>query len=113
MIRVIGLPFIRWWYRLLTVGAEQVPEQGGVLLVANHVSYVDGFLLKGYLPRRFSFVIKGEFRDVPVASWLLKRAGSRAFGITGTPPAASPSPRTGRRASIRTPSTCATPEFVK
>ena len=57
-------------------GLENLPE-GNAVLVANHASYVDGPLLKGYMPHRFSFVIKGEMRNVPVAHFLLRRAGSR------------------------------------
>ena len=56
-------------------GLENVPA-GNAVLVANHASYVDGVLLKGYMPYRFSFVIKGEMRDVPVAHFLLRRSGS-------------------------------------
>ncbi len=47
------------------------------VVVSNHASYVDGFLLKGHLPARFSFVIKGEMRSIPLAHFLLRRAGSR------------------------------------
>ncbi len=57
-------------------GLENVPA-GNAVVVANHASYVDGFLLKGYLPYRFSFVIKGEMRNVPVAHFLLRRSGSK------------------------------------
>lgn len=57
-------------------GFDHVPE-GHAVIVANHASYVDGFLLKGYLPYRFSFVIKGEMRDIPVAHFLLRRSGSK------------------------------------
>jgi 1-acyl-sn-glycerol-3-phosphate acyltransferase len=57
-------------------GLENVP-QGNAVVVANHASYVDGFLLKGYLPYRFSFVIKGEMRKVPVAHFLFRRSGSK------------------------------------
>jgi len=58
-----------------TQGLENVPE-GHAVVVANHASFVDGMLLKGYLPARFSFVIKGEMRDVPIAHFLLRRSGS-------------------------------------
>jgi 1-acyl-sn-glycerol-3-phosphate acyltransferase len=34
-------------------------------------------LLKGYLPARFNFVIKGEMRDIPVAHFLLHRCGAK------------------------------------
>ena len=37
-------------------GLENLPE-GHCVVVANHASYLDGVLLKGYLPARFSFVI--------------------------------------------------------
>jgi 1-acyl-sn-glycerol-3-phosphate acyltransferase len=57
-------------------GAANVPKIDCVI-VANHASYVDGFLLKGYLPARFSFVIKGEMRNIPLVHLVLRRAGSR------------------------------------
>jgi 1-acyl-sn-glycerol-3-phosphate acyltransferase len=43
-------------------GIDNLPA-GNCVVVANHASYLDGVLLKGYLPWRFSFVIKGEMRD--------------------------------------------------
>ncbi|HSM29503.1 MAG TPA: lysophospholipid acyltransferase family protein [Woeseiaceae bacterium] len=57
-------------------GLENLPVEGCVV-VANHASYVDGILLKGFLPARFSFVIKGEMRDVPIAHFLMRRSGAR------------------------------------
>jgi len=57
-------------------GLENIPA-GNAVLVANHASYVDGPLLKGFMPYRFSFVIKGEMRKVPLAHCLLRRSGSR------------------------------------
>lgn len=57
-------------------GMQRLPE-GDCIVVSNHASYVDGFLLKGFLPARFSFVIKGEMRNIPFVHFLLRRAGSR------------------------------------
>ncbi len=57
-------------------GLENLPA-GHCVVVANHASYVDGFLMRGYLPARFSFVIKGEMRNIPFVHFLLRRAGSR------------------------------------
>lgn len=59
-----------------TLGIENIPG-GNAVVVANHASYVDGFLLKGYLPSRFSFVIKGEMRKIPLVHFLLRRSGAR------------------------------------
>ncbi len=57
-------------------GLENLPDRSCVV-VANHASYLDGILLKGFLPARFSFVIKGEMRDVPIAHFLMRRSGAR------------------------------------
>ena len=57
-------------------GRENLPE-GNAVVVANHASFADGFLLKGYLPARYSFVIKGEMRKIPIVHFLLRRSGSR------------------------------------
>lgn len=58
------------------VGLDKLPD-GSCVVVANHASYIDGVLLKGYLPARFNFVIKGEMRNIPVAHFLLRRAGAK------------------------------------
>ncbi|MDX1508197.1 MAG: lysophospholipid acyltransferase family protein [Woeseiaceae bacterium] len=68
--------FVAAGARVEVEGLDRLPA-GHCVVVANHASYVDGPLLKGYLPPRFSFVIKGEMRDIPVAHFLLRRAGSR------------------------------------
>lgn len=57
-------------------GFDNLPD-GHSIVVANHASYADGFLLKGYLPPRFSFVIKGEMRNIPIVHFLLRRSGSK------------------------------------
>lgn len=62
--------------RVRVSGLDKLPP-GHCIVVANHASYVDGPLLKGFLPPRFSFVIKGEMRRIPVVHFLLRRSGSR------------------------------------
>lgn len=58
------------------MGLDNLPT-GNCVVVANHASYVDGPLLKAYLPWRFNFVIKGELRDFAPAHFLLARSGSK------------------------------------
>ena len=71
----------RWSFLLSGIrpaihGTEKLPAEGCVV-VANHASYADGILLKGFLPARFSFAIKGEMRDFPIANFMIRRSGSR------------------------------------
>ena len=66
------LPFVP----VRVTGMDNLPTDDCVV-VANHASYLDGVLLKGYLPWRFSFVIKGEMRDFAPAHFLLRRSGAK------------------------------------
>jgi 1-acyl-sn-glycerol-3-phosphate acyltransferase len=57
-------------------GLEKLPD-GHCIVVANHASYIDGVVLFGYLPPRFSFVIKGEMQNFPAVHFLLRRIGAK------------------------------------
>lgn len=61
--------------RVTTLGLENLPE-GSCVVVANHSSYLDGFVLKTALPPRFSFVVKREAASMPVVGVVLQRIGS-------------------------------------
>ena len=43
-------------YRVRSSGAEQLPATGGVLLIANHISYVDVIAIQVACPRPIRFV---------------------------------------------------------
>lgn len=60
-IRVIGVAFIRMVYRIRTVHPERVPEQGGVLLLPNHVTFADAFFISAACPRPVRFVMDEAF----------------------------------------------------
>lgn len=57
-------------------GLERLPA-GHFIAVVNHASHIDGVTVQAFLPPRFSFVIKGEVRNVPVLHFLLRRVGSK------------------------------------
>jgi len=71
---------------VLVRGYENLPA-GHCIVVANHASIVDGVLLQGFLPPRFSYVVKGEMQRVPGVSFLIRRLGSKfveRFDATGS-----------------------------
>jgi 1-acyl-sn-glycerol-3-phosphate acyltransferase len=68
VLRVLGIP-------LTVEGTEHLPATPCVL-VANHVSYLDGVVMKAVLPARFAYVVKREMNDVPFAGMLLRRIGT-------------------------------------
>jgi 1-acyl-sn-glycerol-3-phosphate acyltransferase len=73
---IARVPFMVTGVRVDVSGLDKLPA-GDCVVVANHASYLDGVLLKAYLPPRFSYVIKHEVRDLPVVGFLLKRIGSK------------------------------------
>lgn len=81
--RIIRLTFLGAGVRPAVRGLGNLPD-GPSVIVANHASYVDGLLLKAFLPPRFSFVIKGEMRRYPLVHFVLRRAGARFVERTGT-----------------------------
>lgn len=60
--------------RVRVLGTPPDLSQGGVLLAANHVSWLDIHLLHSLLPARF--VSKAEVRGWPLIGWLAEAAGT-------------------------------------
>ena len=57
-VRFIGMIIIRSVYAIRRVGLEHLPREGGGLLVANHVSYVDALVILASQQRRVRFLIE-------------------------------------------------------
>ena len=63
--------------RISVEGAGRLqPSTRGCVYVANHASYIDGWVLLLALPREFSFVAKAEFTGNLFVRLLLKRIGT-------------------------------------
>jgi acyl-[acyl-carrier-protein]-phospholipid O-acyltransferase/long-chain-fatty-acid--[acyl-carrier-protein] ligase len=56
VVEFLGAKVARLFYRVRVLGAERLPVTGGVLLLANHLSYVDVIALQLACPRRIRFV---------------------------------------------------------
>ncbi len=59
-IRMVIWLLSRVVYRVRVFGRDNIPRQGGALLVANHVSYMDGFLLLTSSSRPIRFVAHAD-----------------------------------------------------
>lgn len=55
-------------------GQQPARREDGCLIVANHVSWLDIFVLNAIHPSRF--IAKSEVRDWPIIGWLCKRTGT-------------------------------------
>ncbi len=59
-------------FRIRVEGRENVPYRGPALLVANHMSYVDGFLIGASVERFLRFLVWKPFFSVPPMGWFLR-----------------------------------------
>ncbi len=71
------LRFLIWMithtlYRVRLIGYENLPKTGPALIVCNHVSYVDGMILSGSIPRFIRYLILKEFYENKLLNWLFK-----------------------------------------
>ena len=73
------LRFVAWCvanvvYRLRTVGAEHIPDEGPAVLVANHVSFVDWLIVASASARPVRFVMTHEYAKLPLVRFLMRGA---------------------------------------
>jgi acyl-[acyl-carrier-protein]-phospholipid O-acyltransferase/long-chain-fatty-acid--[acyl-carrier-protein] ligase len=68
VVWIISLAF----YRLKVRGRENIPEEGGALLVCNHVSRLDGPLLLLASPRPVRVIADVDFFQGRLLSWIAK-----------------------------------------
>ncbi len=81
--------FVLWMlthtvYRIRIVGQENVPFRGPALLVSNHLSYIDGFLVGGCVQRFLRFLIYRPYYEMKAFNWILRRM--HAIPIQGGDP---------------------------
>jgi len=75
LFRLFILVVARCVYRVRSLGAENLPR-GGALLICNHVSYVDTIILQIACPRPIRFVAYEGFHKKWWLGWML-----RIFGV--------------------------------
>ncbi|MBC7368973.1 MAG: AMP-binding protein [Undibacterium sp.] len=91
-LELIASMIARLLYRVRTSGADHLPSTGGVLLLTNHISYVDVVVLQLACPRPIRFVgYQGLTRNV-FFNWVFK--------VSGSIPISAVQPRAGMKAAI-------------
>ena len=69
------LALLRRLLPLRLVGVENVPDQGPLLVVSNHLSNIDPILLEFAFPRPLFFMGKAELFENPIFRWFLLKFG--------------------------------------
>ena len=67
--------FLMWMvthtvYRVRVTGEEHIPEKSGALIVANHISWMDGLLMLTSTSRMVRFLVFADYAEKPLLRWL-------------------------------------------
>ncbi|MBM3984846.1 MAG: MFS transporter, partial [Planctomycetes bacterium] len=74
-LRLMAWALAHTVYRIRVLHVERLPERGGALLVANHVSWVDWLILSVITRRKIRFLIQRQYFEWRPINWLLRLGG--------------------------------------
>jgi 1-acyl-sn-glycerol-3-phosphate acyltransferase len=66
LVRVITSLYAYTFLRARALAVENVPGRGAVILAPNHFSFMDHFLIGGYIRRKVRFMAKSQLFKVPM-----------------------------------------------
>ncbi|MBR1818730.1 MAG: AMP-binding protein, partial [Neisseriaceae bacterium] len=70
--RILLLPILKTNYRFNVDGLQNLPQRGGVLLLGNHISWIDWLVLQAASPRAIKFVMYRGIYNKKYLTWLFK-----------------------------------------
>ena len=76
MRQIVGLLLFGWRYRLKVTGIDNLPKNGPVLFLGNHISWIDFALIQWAIPRTIRFVVHDDYYRKPIFNWILRGVGA-------------------------------------
>jgi acyl-[acyl-carrier-protein]-phospholipid O-acyltransferase/long-chain-fatty-acid--[acyl-carrier-protein] ligase len=71
-VRLLLAVMVRSVYKVQVYGLENIPDQGGVLLLGNHASFLDWAIIQIACPRPVRFVLLKQVYQVPYLKWVFQ-----------------------------------------
>lgn len=75
IVSTLANQWVRRCFHLHVIGDDHIPPQGGVIVAANHASYLDIPLLGGILKRQADYLAKRELFSWPIVGRCLRALG--------------------------------------
>ncbi|HMH66295.1 MAG TPA: MFS transporter [Pinirhizobacter sp.] len=76
VMRFMTWVLVHAMYRVKATGLENIPEEGPVLLVCNHVSFLDPLVIMAGVRRPVRFVMYYKIFNIPGLSFIFRTAGA-------------------------------------
>jgi 1-acyl-sn-glycerol-3-phosphate acyltransferase len=74
LIRFLAWLLVHTIHRVHGIDTDRIPDEGGAVLVCNHVSYVDAIVIMAASPRPIRFVMDHRIFRIPLLSWIFRTA---------------------------------------
>ncbi|GEK12671.1 MFS transporter [Aliivibrio fischeri] len=76
-VPIFIIRFVLWilthtGYRVSHQHLHHIPNEGDALLVCNHITYMDAFIISGACPRPIRFVMEEEYAELPLIKYFFK-----------------------------------------
>ncbi|QPB42957.1 acyl-[ACP]--phospholipid O-acyltransferase [Rodentibacter haemolyticus] len=71
-VRLLLLPLLKTNYRFHVDGLKNLPQSGGVLMLGNHISWIDWMVLQAASPRAIKFVMFRPIYNKWYLTWFLR-----------------------------------------
>lgn len=68
-------PIMNRFFRVYVEGQDNVPDRGGAILAANHLSFIDSLFLPLNVPRPVYFLGKADYFDSAKTKWFFEGVG--------------------------------------
>lgn len=81
LLRFVCWMIVSLGYRVKARGLESIPHTGPVIIVANHVSYVDALIISAAVRRPLQFVMDHNIFKMPGLGWVFRQM--KAIPIAG------------------------------
>lgn len=85
LVRLVAVILANTAYRIHVTGRHHVPRTGGALLVANHLSLVDGLFVLASIDRPVRFIVDESYFYHPLLKPFMKALGAIPVSSTGGP----------------------------
>ena len=76
IMRVVAAILLPLFARTRTIGIENIPAKGPVILAINHIHWLDIPLASFRIPRVTHYMAKVELFSIPVIGWLIRHLGA-------------------------------------
>lgn len=74
LMRFLAMILTRLIYKLKVKGHDHIPQEGGCIVVCNHVSFIDWLVVAAAIRRPVRFVMWYKFRQIPLIGFLFRDA---------------------------------------